>query len=250
MKKNKKSAIEDGKLEESLEKVSGMIADLQDDEVPSNLETSKVQKQKKKHKIKARFKSIIEQYRIAFDLILNELIISNEKLDFAEKEKLLKEITAGQHHLKKMIESDQLVNEVEEGAKTFQQILGYSDLTLSLIYQLAMDHFNDKFDKASALFALLTLLDPNEHQYWLRYGMCLQVEGYWEEALNIFQLANATEPNDPLPYFFSSECYLEINDRAKALDSVNQALKLVEEQREKKYVDFKHEALKWKQTLV
>lgn len=106
-----------------------------------------------------------------------------------------------------------------------QAIMCLSDSTIENFYSSGMRYFNIKsFEPASNVFYVLTILDYYRHNLWLAYGLSEQCCGHIEPALQAYARAALTNAESPLPYMYSVECCLKINEVHQAATYADLAL--------------------------
>src|SRR5262245_3246697 len=99
-----------------------------------------------------------------------------------------------------------LKRELEKG-KSAQEILGFTDETMSKFYNAAYRLFEGKhYVDAANAFLFLVTLNPYHHEYWLGLGMATQLSGNYEDAIDAYELAAMCELDNPVPYFYLAKC--------------------------------------------
>ncbi len=139
----------------------------------------------------------------------------------------------------KLKDPDLVKRQVSEG-RTFQEILEYTQEKMDKFYEIARNLFAvEEYEKASDAFIFLTTLNPYMHSYWLGLGMTEQLKGDYQGALLAYSMAILTELDSPLPHYHSASCYIALNDKASAMNSLKAALEFAE--RDDKHRDlYKH----------
>lgn len=117
-----------------------------------------------------------------------------------------------------------LEKELAEG-KTAQEIMEFSDHTMSKFYQAAYVLFEHKrYQDAANAFLFLATLNPHHHEYWLGLGMATQLNQDYEAAIDAYELAALCNIASPVPYFYLAKCLFAIHDRESALQALNLAI--------------------------
>ncbi len=117
-----------------------------------------------------------------------------------------------------------LKSALERGEPLFQ-ILGFTQNCMNDFYTSASSlYYKQDYSKASDAFYFLTTLNPNHPHYWLGLGLSEQQNGETHAALMAYSMATLHDPKNPIPYYQSAHCYLELNDRESALSSLELAL--------------------------
>lgn len=102
--------------------------------------------------------------------------------------------------------------------QTLVQAMGLPDKTLDMLYSQAIGRFNAGDSKtATPLFTALTMLKPQERDYWLGLGICGRINGNLPLAKVVFETAVNVSPDTPAPRFHLCELLCqEKNWRAAA----------------------------------
>lgn len=89
--------------------------------------------------------------------------------------------------------------------------------TLETFYQIGTKLYeNEKLEEAISVFSYLSIIDVYNPNVWLSLGMCHHKGNDWFEALKAFTMVNILNPENPLPYLYSIDCYLANHDRNNA----------------------------------
>lgn len=141
-----------------------------------------------------------------------------------------------------------LKKELEEG-KTAQEIMGFSNETMSRFYQAAYFLFEHKrYQDAGNAFLFLATLNPHNHDYWLGLGMATQLCHDYEAAIDAYELAALSDISSPVPYFYLAKCLFAIHDRESALQALDLAIETADELPE--YAELKQQAITAKEMLL
>ena len=101
-----------------------------------------------------------------------------------------------------------------------------SQAASDLLYEHAYCCYqNGLYEKASAIFRYLTLLQPNDVRNWLGLGSSLMLLSRHEEAESIFTVAIAKNSSDIRPYIYRAEC---LNKLGRNLE-MKQLLKYIQD---------------------
>ena len=103
------------------------------------------------------------------------------------------------------------------------------------------------FPNSSDIFLFLGTLNPFNHDYWLGLGMSLQRCQEYERAIDAYELASLANIESPVPYFYLGKCLFAIHDRENALQALELAIEMAEEQEE--YAELKSQAEAAKQAI-
>lgn len=141
-----------------------------------------------------------------------------------------------------------LKKELAEG-KTAQEIMGFSDETMSKFYKAAYLLFEHKrYQDAANAFLFLATLNPHNHEYWLGLGMSTQMRQDYEAAIDAYELAALCDISSPIPYLYLAKCLFAIHDRESALQALNLAIETAGDLEE--YAELKRQAEMAKDILL
>jgi type III secretion system low calcium response chaperone LcrH/SycD len=150
---------------------------------------------------------------------------------------------------KAKLKNKKLLKEELAQGKTAQEILGFSDETMSKFYQAAYLLFEHKrYKDAANAFLFLATLNPHYHEYWLGLGMATQLQQDYEAAIDAYELAALCNIVSPVPYFYLAKCLFAIHDRESALQALNLAIETASEFEE--YAELKQQAVLAKEILL
>lgn len=104
--------------------------------------------------------------------------------------------------------------------------MGVSDAQMDGYYALAYRLYNSgKFEQASSVFRLLVVLDSSDPKYALGLAACLHMLKAYADAAKIYTICSYLDPNNPIPQFHASDCYLQMRDSVSALLALELAVK-------------------------
>lgn len=128
-------------------------------------------------------------------------------------------------NVREKLKSKQLLKEELALGKTAQQILEISDANMQAFYEAAYRLFeHDRVEEAANAFFFLATLNPFHHSYWLGVGMCAQLVGDLEAAVDAYELAALSEVESPVPYFYLAKCLFALNERETSIEALDIAL--------------------------
>lgn len=117
----------------------------------------------------------------------------------------------------------------QEMPKDDQMILGFSNETLAMIYQVATGAYRDeRFESCLAVFVLLATLNPANPEYWFRTGIAAQKNELIDIALRAYAIASSLVPELIGARLFAAECYLAKGALKEAAEEVIEAKKIKE----------------------
>jgi tetratricopeptide (TPR) repeat protein len=96
--------------------------------------------------------------------------------------------------------------------------------TLATFYDIGTKAYNDKkIEDAICVFTYLSLLNGYSHEVWLSLGICHFQAEEWVAAIQAYTMANLINPHDPLPFFYSIDSYLKLNNKVNAETALHMA---------------------------
>lgn len=136
-----------------------------------------------------------------------------------------------------------------DAGKSFQDIIEFSDNTMTQFYHSAYRLFDAKryIDAANAFLFLVTL-NPHVHEYWLGLGMSVQMCKDYEAAIDAYEMAAMCELENPIPYFYLAKCLFAIHDRESTLQALDLAIEYAGDKDE--FADLKRQARAAKDLLM
>lgn len=115
---------------------------------------------------------------------------------------------------------------------TLQEELGISPEVMKRYYQRATQLFEGGDDSAADAFLFLATLNPNDKDYWISLGTAEQRRGKNREALQAFGMACIADPDSAIPHLCAAECYVDMDELHKAVESLRLAFSGGQEIRE------------------
>lgn len=144
----------------------------------------------------------------------------------------LKEFRLTSKIMAKLKNKDFMKKEFESG-KNAQEIMGFSDKIMAKFYRAAYQLFQEKrYADAANAFLFLVTLNPENHDFWLGFGMCTQMTGDFEAAIDAYEMAAICEVENPVPYFFLAKCLFAVHDRESSIQALEMAIEFSEEKEE------------------
>ncbi|MCB1118397.1 MAG: SycD/LcrH family type III secretion system chaperone [Chlamydiia bacterium] len=126
----------------------------------------------------------------------------------------------------KGLDYDKFLKGVMGKSMSVKDTLNMSDSTVEGIYGQAYRLYNNgKYTDAMHLFRLLIMINSTEPKYTMGLAATLHMMKEYKAATEIYNLAGITDPDNPLPFFHSSDCFLQLNDPASAVLMLGMALK-------------------------
>lgn len=116
-------------------------------------------------------------------------------------------------------------------AKAVQQgvmpkdMLGLSDAMIEGIYGQAYRLYNTgKYIDASQLFRLLIMLNSTEPKFAMGLAACFHMMKEYKNAVSTYALCGVIDPENPIPHYHASDCYLHMKDPVSALIALEMAV--------------------------
>lgn len=107
-----------------------------------------------------------------------------------------------------------------------KDVLGISDESAEGIYGQAYLLYNTgRYRDAGEVFRLLITLNSTEPKYLIGLAACYHMMKEYQSAGSTYNLASIIDPDNPIPYFHASDCYLQLGDKASAATMLEMAIK-------------------------
>lgn len=114
--------------------------------------------------------------------------------------------------------------------KTVIEITNVSEQTFETLYQAACELYNEEqYEHAADAFGFLTLINSNSYSSWLGLAHSQYFLKRYEEALVAYAWCCEVDPTDPQCHLFSSYCYEEIHELDNAINAIELALLVTED---------------------
>lgn len=99
-----------------------------------------------------------------------------------------------------------------------KEVFEVDNRILENIYSQAYRQYNTgKYTEASHLFRILIMMDSSEEKYMLGLAACFHMLKEYDNALNSYTLCSSINPKNPIPYYHSSDCYIQLQDYLSAM---------------------------------
>lgn len=124
---------------------------------------------------------------------------------------------------------------------SIKDVLGISDESAEAIYgQAYLLYTTGRYKDAAEIFKLLIMMNATESKYVMGLGACYHMLKEYHSAASTYMLVSAIDPQNPLPYFHASDCYIQIGDKVSAALMLEMTLKKTQDQ--KKFETLKQRA--------
>lgn len=124
---------------------------------------------------------------------------------------------------------DQLKNVVNDAGKKGDTILnagGMSPQMVEGIYGQAFRLYNTgKYRDAGQLFRLLIMLNSSEPKYTMGLAACFHMLKEYKSAVEMYMVCSVLDPENPIPHYHASDCYIQMKSLMSALISLEMAVK-------------------------
>jgi len=179
----------------------------------------------RKQEIEAEEKKDLTAFVERIQMSLDEIASQSKNLSHFEPDLFTGEILDKIAELQSnttVIQELALDSLVSENAESIKDTLAISNQLLQGIYRIGAANYDEgRFIEASAVFSLLTLLDPACHYGWICLGHSECKSARYKAAVAAYAMASYVEPNDPYSYLFSAYCYEKLLEKTHALDCLH-----------------------------
>lgn len=158
--------------------------------------------------------------------ILNTDFEAIQPTEIREKIKLIvNRMGTGLSKEEKMKHAKLLIQIFEEGMLP-KEAMGISDAEIAQIYCYAYRLFSSGLYKdARGLFEILQSIDPDKSYFSLSLGVCLHKMQEYEKAVTSYIRAALFNQEDPVPYFYAYDCYINLKSDLLAYLMIKNAIK-------------------------
>lgn len=113
---------------------------------------------------------------------------------------------------------DELANKMLKEGMTPKETMGVSNSYLENIYAQAYRLYNTgKYIEATHLFRILIMLNPMEPKYILGLAACFHMLKEYKNAIESYTMCSVMDPQNPIPHYHSSDCYIQMKDYLSAM---------------------------------
>lgn len=103
--------------------------------------------------------------------------------------------------------------------------LGLKPEMIEGLYGQAYRLYNTgNYREAMSLFRLLLLLNVTEPKYAMGLASSMHMMKHYEPATQMYAICAILDPNNPVPHYHASDCWVKIGDPASALISLELAV--------------------------
>ena len=127
------------------------------------------------------------------------------------------------------INSEEMFDKVLEG-ETFQGYLEWSDDFMTQLHDLASQMIEDGlYEDALDAFTFLSSINPYCSAFYSQTAYIYSLQKKYKEAIECCSVALSVGLGDPFPYIQASLCYRELDDIDSAKESLELAIKMIQE---------------------
>ncbi len=107
-----------------------------------------------------------------------------------------------------------------------KDLIGLDEEMIESIYRQAYLLYNaGKYSRAIELFRALCMLNPADSKFLLGLAACFHMLKQYKGAIDTYALCAVVNPESPIPYYHSSDCYLKLDDAVSASIALELAIK-------------------------
>ncbi len=122
--------------------------------------------------------------------------------------------------------SGSMISKVMNQSVIPKNLVGVNSQVAEGMYAQAYRYYNTgKYDEACHLFRLLVMLDSTEPKYMMGLAACFHMMKNFRAAVETYTLCSVIDPQNPVPHYHASDCFIQMNDKASALVALQMTLK-------------------------
>lgn len=108
---------------------------------------------------------------------------------------------------------------------TPKDALGLTDAMVEGIYGQAYRLYNTgKYKEAAQIFRLLLMINATEPKYAMGLAACFHMKKEFQNALGAYSLVTVLDPNSPVSFYHTADCYMQIGDPVSAIIALESAV--------------------------
>lgn len=109
---------------------------------------------------------------------------------------------------------------------TVKDMLGVTEESIESLYSQAYLLYNTgRYRDAIQVFRLLIMLNPMESKYTMGLAASLHMLKEYKGASAAYSLVSILDPENPIPYYHASDCYIQSGDKLSAIAMLEMAIK-------------------------
>lgn len=104
--------------------------------------------------------------------------------------------------------------------------LGLTDAMVEGVYGQAYRLYNTgKYKEAIQIFRLLLMISSTETKYAMGLAACFHMLKDYQTAVNSYSLVSLMDPESPIPFYHTSDCFMQMGDPFSAAIALEMAIK-------------------------
>lgn len=112
----------------------------------------------------------------------------------------------------------ELTNRIFKKGMLPKDAMGINNNVLEGIYAQAYRLYNTgKYVEATHLFRMLILMNATEPKYVLGLAACFHMLKEYNNAISTYTMCSVLDPQNPIPYYHSSDCFIQMKDFISAM---------------------------------
>ena len=109
---------------------------------------------------------------------------------------------------------------------TPQKLLGVSEAMMEGVYSQAYNLYNSgNYAEAEKLFRVLIMISAWEPKFSFGLAACMHMLKNYKSATETYAMLMAIDPENPVPYYHTADCCINLKDSVAALIMLNMAIK-------------------------
>lgn len=113
-----------------------------------------------------------------------------------------------------------------KGNLSLKSLSGVSDEKEETVYAQAYLLYNSgRYNDAIEIFRVLIMLNTSEPKYMMGLAACFHMMKAYDAAISTYTLVSFLDPDNPIPYFHTSDCALQLGDKLSAMVALQMAIK-------------------------
>ncbi len=122
-----------------------------------------------------------------------------------------------------------LLSDIFERGAYPQDAMGLSDEFIEMLYAYAYKLFQSgKYNEAATAYKFLMSVCPYDVRHPMALAACFHKMKNYTGALTTYTMCTFLAPNNPMPYYHASDCFLKLNDLPGAIDMLTNVVKVSE----------------------
>lgn len=106
------------------------------------------------------------------------------------------------------------------------EALGMDEQMLEGIYGQAYRLYNTgKYAESGQIFRLLIMINSLEPKYSMGLAACFHMLKEYKNAIDTYNLTSIIDPENPIPQYHISDCYIKLGDKVSAIIALKLAIK-------------------------